>query len=100
MIQQATADVEVALGTVAAAVAELRDALETMAGMVDLEGEAVYVGANLDKLRACSRRRSGDLADIVEWPTIEDIRSRNGRMEMKAIGVCVCRTATPRRLPG
>jgi len=49
MSQKATAGDDVVVGRLAAAVAELRDALETIAGKVDLDGEAVYVRANLDK---------------------------------------------------
>ena len=49
MSQKATAGDDVVVGRLAAAVAELRDTLETIAGKVDLDGEAVYVRANLDK---------------------------------------------------
>jgi hypothetical protein len=52
MSEHATADDDAVLGNLAAAVAELRDALETIAGKVDLEGEAPYVRANLDKAAA------------------------------------------------
>ena len=55
MGQKATADDGGMLGCWAAAVAELRDGLETIAGKVDLEGEAVYVRANLDKASAPAR---------------------------------------------
>jgi len=40
---------DVALMSLAKAVANLRDVLEAIAGKVDLEGEAVYVRANLDE---------------------------------------------------
>ena len=40
---------DVALMSLAKAVANLRDVLEVIAGKVDLEGEAVYVRANLDE---------------------------------------------------
>jgi hypothetical protein len=52
MNPKATADSSEVLENLAAAVAELRDALETIAGKVDLEGEAVFVRANLDKASA------------------------------------------------
>ncbi len=51
MSEPATAD-EAVLETLAAAMSEMLDALETLAGKVDLEGEAVYVRANLDKASA------------------------------------------------
>jgi len=51
MSQEPSSGDDVVLGRLAA-VAELRDALETIAGKVDLEGEAVYVLANLDKVSA------------------------------------------------
>lgn len=49
MCENATAGDDVVFGNLVAAVGELRDALETIAGKLDLEGEAVYVRANLDK---------------------------------------------------
>ena len=38
-----------ALDTLTTAVGELRDAVETIAGLVDLGGEAVFVRGNLSK---------------------------------------------------
>jgi hypothetical protein len=79
MSQHATADddvVVVVLGTLAAAVAELRDALETIAGKVDLEGEATFLRANLDK--ASSPRWANSVPDGDDLLTMCDTGLRRG----------------------
>ncbi len=54
--------VQAGAAAVAAAVGELRDALETIAGMVDLGAEAVFVRANLDKATEALAVASGVLS--------------------------------------